>query len=295
MIQNFNEILRKAHLGQYAVGAFSARYTRLIKPIVSAGIATKSPIIVQLSQTEIYRHMTKISDFTDKFREVLDQLQPQIPIVLHLDHTKDLDIIKEAIKCGFNSIMIDASHEDFDTNVQITKKVVELAHKKNVSVEAELGKIGTTDFVETDTDSEVFTVPNEAAEFIKLTNIDALAVSVGTAHGLYTTKKPHIEYSIIKNINALTDLPLVLHGGSGVPDDMLRAAVKMKSGGVSKVNIATEIEKKMLESINETTHMLNHQINSIEDHIFKKAQKNVENLVINKIKNYLFSDGKAGS
>jgi len=147
-VENLTEILKAAHLGGYAVGSFSPRYTKLILPIVQAAIETNSPIIVQISEKEIYRHKVNVIDFAKEFFRVLEELKPTIPMVLHLDHTKDFEIIKQAIAAGFTSVMIDASEHDFDKNVEITKQTVTYAHPFHVSVEAELGKIGTTDFVE---------------------------------------------------------------------------------------------------------------------------------------------------
>jgi fructose-bisphosphate aldolase class II len=189
-VNNLTELLREAHLGRYAVGSFSPRYTKLIKPVVQAAIAAKSPVIVQISEKEIYRHKVAVDAFAKEFFRVIEELKPTIPIVLHLDHTKDFEIIKQAIAAGFTSVMIDASEFDFDKNVLLTKQTVEYAHLFHVTVEAELGRIGTTDFAETDHDEEFFTVPEEAKKFIELTNVDALAVSVGTAHGIYTIENP---------------------------------------------------------------------------------------------------------
>lgn len=292
-IKNLTELLRKAHLEGYAVGSFSPRYTKLIKPIVQAAIDTESPLIVQISEKEIYRHKVTAKAFADEFFRVIDELRPDIPIVLHLDHTKDFEIIKQAITSGFTSVMIDASEFDFDKNVEITKQTVEYAHPHNVTVEAELGKIGTTDFAETDHDEEFFTVPEEAERFIELTGVDALAVSVGTAHGIYTIRKPRVDYDRLYKINQLTDTPLVLHGGSGVPSDMVSKAVQMPTGGVSKVNIATDVEQAMLKVVGKESFMTEEELNAYPAEILEKAREAVYELVKEKITNYLLSAGKA--
>lgn len=292
-VKNLTEVLKKAHLGGYAVGSFSPRYTKLIKPIIQAAMDAKSPVIIQISEKEVYRHKVALDAFGKEFYRVLEELKPVIPIVLHLDHTKDFEIIKQAIAAGFTSVMIDASEFDFDKNVELTKHTVEYAHPFEVTVEAELGKIGTTDFAETDHDEEFFTVPEEAKRFIELTNVDALAVSVGTAHGIYTVRKPRVDYDRLLQINQLTDTPLVLHGGSGVPSEMVSKAAQMPTGGVSKVNIATDVEQAMLKVVGKESFMTEEELNSYTEEILEKAREAVYELVKGKIHDYLLSAGKA--
>ncbi len=292
-IENLSDMLQDARKKGYAVGSFSARYTKLIMPIIKAAMAANSPAIVQLSEKEVIRHKVGVKEFADEFYRVVEELNPQVPLALHLDHTKTLDVIKEAIEAGFTSIMIDASEKEFEDNVAITKEVVEIAHPKNVTVEAELGKIGTTDFVETDTDEEMYTIPEEAAEFCKKTHVDALAVSVGTAHGVYTVRQPKVDYERLEKINKLTDTPLVLHGGSGVPSKMVVSAVRIPTGGVSKVNIATDLELAMLAVVGREGHMTEAELNSCSDEMIEKSRKAVQALVEDKIKNYLMSENQA--
>lgn len=291
--ENLTNILRNAHKGYYAVGSFSPRYTKLIRPVIEAGIETRSPVIVQLSEKEIIRHEVDIELFAKEFFKVVDELQPQVPVALHLDHTKTFDVIKKAIEVGFTSVMIDASEYDFDQNAELTRQVTEYAKPYYVTVEAELGKIGTTDFVETDHDEEMFTIPEEARRFCEETGVDCLAVSVGTAHGIYTVRKPHIDYERLEKINGLTDIPLVLHGGSGVPSDMVVKAAKMPSGGVSKVNIATDLEQEMLKVVGEKTHLKEAQLNSYPDVLIEESRKAVKQLVIDKMDHYLLSSNHA--
>lgn len=287
------DILKDATENQYAVGSFSARYTKLIRPIIEAAINRKSPVIVQLSEKEIIRHKVGIGEFTEEFYRVMEELKPEVPVALHLDHTKTIAVIQEAIDHGFSSVMIDASELEFDENAAVTKKVTEIAHPVGVTVEAELGKIGTTDFVETDTDEEMFTDPKEAQEFCKLTQVDCLAVSVGTAHGVYTVKQPSVDYLRIARINELTDTPLVLHGGSGVPSDMVARAARMSAGGVSKVNIATDLELEMLAVVGREGHMTEEELNSYPADMIEKSREAVRLLVEEKMNHYLFSSGKA--
>lgn len=292
-IQNLTKLLADAREKGYAVGSFSARYTKLIRPIIQAAINTNSPVIVQLSEKEVIRHKVGIKEFADEFYRVAEELDPQIPLSLHLDHTKTLDVIKEALEAGFTSVMIDASEKDFDENTAITQRVMEMAEPYHATVEAELGKIGTTDFAETDTDEELYTNPEEAAEFCRLTGVDCLAVSVGTAHGVYTVRQPKVDYERLETINRLTDTPLVLHGGSGVPSEMVVKAAQIPTGGVSKVNIATDIELAMLAVIGREGHMTEEELNACTAEQIEKSRKAVRLLVEDKIRNYLLSENRA--
>ncbi len=292
-VQNLTELLKDAKEKGYAVGSFSARYTKLIAPIVRAAMQTHSPAIVQLSEKEVIRHKVGVKEFADEFYRVVKELDPKVPLALHLDHTKTLDVIREAIDAGFTSVMIDASELSFDENVKVTQKVVDMAHPVKVTVEAELGKIGTTDFVETDKDEELYTDPQEAAEFVRRTGVDCLAVSVGTAHGVYTVRQPKVDYARLEQINKLTDVPLVLHGGSGVPSEMVVKAAQLPGGGVSKVNIATDLELAMLAVVGRTGHLTEGELNGYPEEMVEKSRDAVQALVEDKITNYLLSKDRA--
>jgi fructose-bisphosphate aldolase class II len=288
-VQSMDGMLRDAHANGYAVGAFSARYSKMIKPIIEAAVLTASPVIVQLSEKEIIRHQVSLQAFAAEFYRVVAALDPPIPVALHLDHTKTLSVIEEAIDAGFTSVMIDASEHEFERNIEITSHVVKIAHGRNVAVEAELGRIGTTDKVETDEDVTRLTDPHQALEFILKTGIDALAVSVGTSHGLYVSTRPRIVYSIIEEINRGSTIPLVLHGGSGVPAAMLEHAVRLPGGGISKVNIATELEMAMLASLGRNGHMTEADLNALNQQDIQTARTAVLHLVVDKIEHYTFS------
>ena len=292
-VQNLTTMLKNAEKGGYAVGSFSARYTKLIKPIIQAAMNTNSPVIVQLSEKEVIRHKVSEKEFAAEFYRVVKELDPQIPLALHLDHTKTLGVIREAMDAGFTSVMIDASEKDYEGNAAVTKEVVAMAHPRNITVEAELGKIGTTDFVETDMDEELYTDPEEAARFCRETGVDCLAVSVGTAHGVYTVRQPKVDYERLQAINQLTPTPLVLHGGSGVPSKMVTKAAQIESGGVCKVNIATDLELAMLAVVGRAGHLTEEELNRYPEEIIEKSQEAVRILVEDKIKNYLGSENKA--
>src|ERR1051325_4450863 len=214
VLRTLNPVLASAERGAYAVGSFSPRTTAMIQPVLHAGQARRSPLIVQISQKELTRYQITPLQFAEEFFAQLEEQRITVPVVLHLDHTKEIAIIQDAIAAGFTSVMIDASEKPFDENVAISREVVEYAHARGGSVEAELGRIGTTDFVETENDEEMYTKPDEAERFVRETGVDALAVSVGTAHGVYTVRQPKIDLARLYAIRALTPVHLVLHGGS---------------------------------------------------------------------------------
>ena len=157
------------------------------------------------------RHVITPKEFADEFYGQIEAQTITVPVVLHLDHTKDLEVIRAAIEAGFTSVMIDASEKPLEENIAISREVVEYAHPLGVSVEAELGRITTTDYVESDDDEELYTVPSEAGYFVTQTGIDALAVSVGTAHGVYMVRAPKVDLERLKAIRALCpDVHIVL-------------------------------------------------------------------------------------
>jgi ketose-bisphosphate aldolase len=293
VVQRLAPVLQVARQNGFAVGSFAPRYTAMIRPILRAGEKMQSPLIVQISQREMARYGITPAEFGEAFRSALDAEGTTVPVVLHLDHSFELEVLDDAISAGFTSVMMDASTKPFEENVAISAQAAELAHRRGVSVECELGKIGTTDFVETDEDEEYYTVPEEAAEFVRRTGVDALAVSVGTAHGLYTVKAPTIDFERIERISALTDVLLVLHGGSDVPAEMIQRAVKLKGGGISKVNIATDLEEALLASIGRKVRMTNAECSALTTEERLRAEQAVEDTVVKKIETFLCSAGKA--
>lgn len=291
---SLNEALYDAEKKGYAVGSFSPRYTSMIAPVLRAGQKTNSVLIVQISQNELNWYQLDVERFASEFFRVMKTENISVPVVLHLDHTRKFSIIKDAIAAGFSSVMIDASKREFRENAKISRRVVEYAHQHGVSVEAELGRIGTTDFVETDEDEELFTEPDEASRFVEETGVDALAVSVGTAHGVYNKiNRPYIDYQRLKDIKKLTSVYLVLHGGSGVPAEMVINSIKLPDGGISKVNIATDLEQAFLNKIGSQERMTDEECKNLDDKLLNEGQGAVEEVVIDKIKNFLGSEGSA--
>lgn len=291
-LSNLSPLLEAAQKGGYGVGSFSARSTYLIDAILKGAEATNSPVIVQMSANEFKWFDVTATEFAKAFYRVKDFYT--IPAALHLDHTKDLEVIREAIDSGFTSVMIDASHLPFEENVELTKKTVAMAHPKGVSVEAELGNIGGADKLETGCDITLFTKPEEAKLFAELTNVDALAVSIGSAHGVYPVANPAIDFERLREIRSLIATPLVLHGGSGLPSATVERAIALDGiGGVSKINIATDLELAFLKAMGGLSRMTNSQINALSPDLLETGSKAVIEVVKNRICEYLHSANHA--
>ncbi|MFH0701632.1 MAG: class II fructose-1,6-bisphosphate aldolase [Candidatus Woesearchaeota archaeon] len=233
MLANTKQILTKAHQGKYAIGHFNINNMEIVQGIVQAAEKLRSPVILATSEGAIeYAGVNFLYELAKTASEL-----SSVPVALHLDHGKDLKIIKQCIDLGYSSVMIDASHEDFEKNVRLTKQVVQWAHKKGISVEAELGTIGGKED-KVHSRGIIYTNPAKAAEFVRRTGCDFLAVAIGTSHGAYKfsgTAKLQIE--ILKKIKFQTNIPLVLHGASGVPSEIVKLAEKYgaKLSGVQGV------------------------------------------------------------
>lgn len=287
------EALPIAEKGGYALGAFSPRTLPLIEPVLRAGQKANSPLIVQISQREFERYGVTPQSFADEFYHQLAQQGIDVPVVLHLDHTKELAVIQQAVAAGFTSVMIDASEHPLEQNIEISRQAADYAHLYRVSVEAELGRIGTTDFVETESDEELYTDPDEAAYFVAETGVDALAVSCGTAHGVYEVRQPKVDYARLQAIRARTPVHLVLHGGSGVPPEMVRQAIGLPNGGISKMNIATDVELAALGALGRNERLSSAEMAALPEEQLAAAQAAVEQLVIEKMTHFLGSAGCA--
>lgn len=286
-------LLEGAERGDYAVGSFSPRCTPMITPILQAGEAQRSPLIVQISQREMMWAGLRPSVFAEAFYEQVRAVKPTVPVALHLDHTWELDIIREAVESGFTSVMIDASSKELEENIAITREVVAYAHPHGVSVEAELGRIFSSDDAETESDEELYTDPAEAERFVRETGVDALAVSVGTAHGVYMVRKPKVDLARLREIRVRTPVHLVLHGGSGVPEEMMQAAIHLPGGGVSKINIATDLEVALLDVLGLPKRIPNEELLTKYAQELPRGAEAVQAVVVDKMVNFLGSAGKA--
>jgi fructose-bisphosphate aldolase class II len=239
---NLNEIMERAEREKYAVGAFNCNNMEIVQAIVEAAVEENSPVIIQASQGAIkYAGLDYIIALVRTAADNND-----IPICLHLDHGTDFNQVKDCIDRGFSSVMYDGSQHSLEENIRITKEVLEIARTKNVSVEGELGKIGgTEDDVHVDEADANYTDPEEAKRYVDETGIDALAVAIGTAHGQYKGE-PKLRFDILEEIKKRVNIPIVLHGSSGVPDEAIRRAVEL---GVRKINIDTNIREAFVKGV----------------------------------------------
>ena len=295
-VLTLREALPVAEAAGYALGSFSPRYLAMLRPTLAAAEAARSPIIAQIGGIEFRTYGVSPAAFAAEFFGQLAALGITIPVVLHLDHTKDLATIEEAIAAGFTSVMIDASELPLEENIARTRAVVALAQRHGVSVEAELGRISSTDTVESEEDgddAQLYTDPEEARRFVAETGVDALAVSVGTAHGVYLVKEPTIDFARLRAIRALTPVHLVLHGGSGVPAAMVAQAIALPGGGVSKVNIATDLEQAALAVLGRTERLTSAALSALPAAEIARAQAAVAAVVDDKLRNFLGSAGQA--
>ena len=283
------EILKQfalARSGGYALGSFSPRNTVLISAIVGAANAQRSPVMVQMSSNEMRWFSVEPRVFADAFRACARKAD--VPVILHLDHTYDFEMIVKAVEAGFDSVMIDGSKLPFEENVALTRKVVEYAHAHDVAVEAELGNIGGADQLETGGDRELFTVPAQAKEFVERTGCDSLAISVGTAHGVYPTANPRIDFERLAEIREAIDVPLVLHGGSGLPMETVQKAIR---GGIVKLNIATDLEL-IFQRVMGVGRMPNAETEQLDPDKLAEAVAQVQAFVEDRMQTFLLSAGK---
>jgi len=216
------ELLDRAKKGKYAVGAFNINNLEILQGVVAAGEAEKSPAILAVSEGAIqYAGLRQIITMVRTASE-----QTSISLSLHLDHGQDLAIIQSCVDQGFTSIMVDGSHLPFEENIALTKKVVDMAKPNRVSVEGELGRLkGIEDKVSVSERDAILTDPQEAEQFVKKTGVDALAMAIGTSHGAYKFKGDvKLDFQRLKEIAGRVDIPLVLHGASGVPKAVLERA-----------------------------------------------------------------------
>ncbi len=242
MLVNTKEMLKKAKLEHYAVPHFNINNLEWTRYILEVCEEEKSPVIIGVSEGAL-RYMGGYNTVAGLVKNLITDLNITIPVALHLDHGSSVESCINCIDAGFTSVMIDASKEDLDTNISMTKKVVDYAHKYNVTVEAEVGHVGG---VEDDISSDIaYAKTEDAVRLVKETNIDLLAPAVGSAHGVYKGT-PKIDYQRIKTIQEQTNLPLVLHGGSGIPDDIIIESIK---SGINKLNINTDLQIVWSEAV----------------------------------------------
>jgi len=232
------QALSIAEENNIGIGAFNIGNYESLKSVMDVAVEEKLPVIIQ-----IYNRLfndNKARDFSALVKVMAKNVD--IPVVIHLDHGKTMDQIERAVQYGFTSVMIDASELPMEENIYMTRKVVAIAHEKNISVEAEIGRLLPKGTVDCD---NFLTVPEEAKYFVEQTGIEALAVAIGTAHGVYK-ETPFIDIERLKKIKSLINIPVVLHGGSCTPHDVVQQSIL---AGIRKINIATELHQAYIDGI----------------------------------------------
>jgi fructose-bisphosphate aldolase class II len=229
MLVNAKGVLADARAKQYAVPAFDSVEDVWVRGILETAEVCRAPVFLMCLEPDVagngWLYFSGLVKAVAGFHKV--------PVVLHLDHTTSLDSVKKAVDLGFTSVMIDGSSLPFEKNVALTRAAVEIAHPHQVTVEAELGHVGGMDLEAKEHNENVLTESDEVARFIEQTGVDALAVSIGTSHGVYRSL-PTLNIPRLKELNAASSVPLVLHGGSGTPLDQLQESIR---NGISKINI----------------------------------------------------------
>ncbi|RXZ80006.1 class II fructose-1,6-bisphosphate aldolase [Paenibacillaceae bacterium] len=241
---SMNEFLPKAKANKFAVGQFNMNNLEFAQAIADAAIEEKSPFIYGVSEGAL-KYMG--IEYTVAIAEAAAK-KSGLPIALHLDHGSSFEVAMKCIRAGFSSVMFDGSHYSLEENIRLTKEVVRAARAMGVSVEGELGTIGgVEDDISVDEENASLAKPEEAIRFYEETGVDCLAIAVGTAHGMYKGE-PKIHYDIIKQVVDAIPVPVVLHGGSGVPDEAIRLAIE---AGVGKINVNTENQVACTNAIRE--------------------------------------------
>ncbi|MBU7007340.1 class II fructose-1,6-bisphosphate aldolase [Phosphitispora fastidiosa] len=276
-------LLSKAEQGSYAVGAFNCNNMEIVQAIIAAAEAENSPVIMQASQGAI--KYAGIDYITAMARIAAENAS--VPVALHLDHGTSFEQVMLCIRKGFSSVMIDGSKHGFEENIELTNRVLAVARAVGVSVEAELGKIGgTEDDIHVDDRDALFTNPEEAREFVERTGVDALAVAIGTAHGQYKGI-PELDFPRLEKIKSLVNIPIVLHGSSGVADQDIVKAIKL---GVRKVNIDTNIREAFVQACRD---VLNKDAREIDPRKVLGAAREAATQIIREKIRLFGSSGKA--
>lgn len=243
MITNLTSILKEAKINKYAIGSFNVYNYETIRGVIDAAKEMDSPVIIAFGEKYLV-NMEPI-EVVNLVKTMSKDLATSV--VIHLDHCKSVEVIRKAIDAGFTSVMIDASHLSLADNIKITSEVVEYAHNRNVSVEAELGSLSLGEHSNEDEGETIYTDPLQAKEFVLKTNVDALAVSIGTVHGMYKGE-PVVSVERLKEIKEQIDVPFVLHGGSGTPEQTVKECINQ---GITKINVNTEISVNVVKGLKE--------------------------------------------
>jgi fructose-bisphosphate aldolase, class II len=242
---SMKEMLNKAYEERYAVGQFNINNLEWTQAILAAAEEEKSPVILGVSEGAA-RYMGGFTVVTAMVKALVEEMNITVPVAIHLDHGSSVEKCKAAIDAGFTSVMIDGSHLPFEENVAMTKEVVAYAHERGVSVEAELGVVGgqEDDVV---ADGVIYADPKECAELVKQTDIDCLAPALGSVHGPYKGE-PKLGFKEMEEISETVKLPLVLHGGTGIPTEQIQKSISL---GTAKINVNTENQIAFTKKVRE--------------------------------------------
>ncbi|MTI79667.1 MAG: class II fructose-1,6-bisphosphate aldolase [Firmicutes bacterium] len=272
---SLKQLLERAASDGYAVGAFNMHTLESMQAIVAAAESQRAPLILQINESSIkYAGARYLAALARVAADLTD-----IPVAIHLDHGRDFNVIVQCIRHGFTSVMIDASKLPLADNISEVREIVKIAHAAGVDVEAELGRVGgTEDDISVSEQEAGLTDPNEAQEFVAETGVDALAVAIGTAHGVYRGE-PKLNYSLLSELRQRLEVPLVLHGGSGVPDQSIKKCIEL---GISKINISTELKIPFAAKLRDTLAAAPNEFDPRK--ILGPTRDAVSEVVINKIK-----------
>ncbi|MEF9941904.1 MAG: ketose-bisphosphate aldolase [Lachnospiraceae bacterium] len=246
MLLNMKDLLKVANEQNFAVPAFNIGTGQILKAVIEECERKQAPVILAIHPSEIE---FQGDNFIQSCRAAANA--SKVPMTIHLDHGSEMNQILRAIHAGFTSVMIDASSKSFEENVAITKQVCEIAHPLGISVEGELGTIGTVgNDAEGGTADIIYTKPEDAVEFVKQTGCDTLAIAIGTAHGIYPENfKPELKQELLSEIKSKVNIPLVLHGGSANKDTEIAESVKR---GINKINISSDIKDAFYQQLRKT-------------------------------------------
>ena len=278
MLITGKEMLDTAKEHNFAVPAFNAVSGQLLTAVIESAEENNAPFIMAI-------HPDELKFVKDSFvSQVINEChRTKVPVAIHLDHGASFEQVIHAIQLGFTSVMIDGSHLPFEENIAITKKVVEAAHAVGVSVEAELGTIGDTgNSIAGGATEIIYTDPQKAKEFVERTNVDSLAIAIGTSHGIYPKDfEPKLRFEILKEIAELVDIPLVLHGGSANPDKEIAQSVDM---GIAKINISSDIKIVFTDKLREILNSTNDSQIREPNVIFPRCMDETKKVATHKIK-----------
>lgn len=265
MLVNLNEILKNAQKNKYAAGLFNTTDSDMLQAVIEAAEETNSPVIIGTAEVLLpYGELDLIAPSM-----IAAAKRAKVPVAVHYDHGLTFDRCMQALKLGFSSVMFDGSAKDYETNIADTRQIVKIAHSFGATVEGEIGHVGQTDTCDNDA-TDMYTTPGEAEAFLSATGVDALAIAIGTAHGVYKSK-PKLDIERLKEIRKITDTPLVLHGGSGLSDDDFKNAI---AGGIAKINIFTDLcvagKNAVKNSNSDYLEMRNEKVQAMKQAVIKK-------------------------